>query len=71
MDLETVTESEVSQKEKKRYCLLLTQIGRIWKNNTNDLICKVEIEMQTQRPNIWTPWGEAGGGMNWEIGTDV
>ena len=47
MDLETVTESEVSQKEKKRYCLLLTQIGRIWKNNTNDLICKVEIETQT------------------------
>ena len=29
MDLETVTESEVSQKAKNRYCLLLTQMGGI------------------------------------------
>jgi len=35
----------------------------IWKNGINDLICKTEIQTQTQRPNIWIPrrmWGWEG-----------
>ena len=42
----------VSQKEKNKYCSL-THIFRIQKNGI-DLICKVEIETQTQRTNVYT-----------------
>ena len=77
MDLETLIQSEVSQKEKNRYCIL-TYICGIQKNGTDEPVCKTEIETQMQRTNIWTPrgesgvgWGDAGGGMNWEIGIDI
>ena len=33
----------------------------IQKNGVDDLICKAEIETQTQRTNVWTPSGERGG----------
>ena len=70
MDLETVIQSEVSQKEKNK--CILTYICGIQKNSIDDLICKAEIETQTQRTNVWTPRGErGGGGMNWEIGIDI
>ena len=45
MDLETVIQSEVSQKEKNKYCML-THICGIWKNGTGQLVCKAEIETQ-------------------------
>ena len=45
MDLESVIQSEVSQKEKNKYCML-THIYGIWKNGMDDLICKAEIETQ-------------------------
>ena len=45
MDLETVTQSEVSQKEKNKYCIILLIYG-IWKNGTDDFICKPEIKTQ-------------------------
>ena len=32
---------------------------------------KAEIETQMQRTNVWTPRGERGSGMNWEIGIDI
>ena len=75
MDLETVIQSEVSQKEKNKY-RVLTHICGIWKNGTDELVCRAEIETQMQRTNVWTPMGEGGGvagggGMNWEIGTDI
>ena len=74
MDLETVIQSEVSQKEKNKYCIL-TYICGIQKNGTDELVCKAEIETQMQRTNIWTLGGKAGvggsGGMNWEIGIDI
>ena len=60
MGLETVTQSEVSQKEKNKYCILMHICG-IQKNCVDDLIGKAEIETQTQRTNIWTPRGEGGG----------
>ena len=43
MDLETVTQSKISKKEKHKYCIL-TYICGIQKNGTDDLICKIEIE---------------------------
>ena len=57
MNLETVIQSEVSQKEKNKYHILMHICG-IWKNGISDLICKTEIETQMQRTNVWTPRGE-------------
>ena len=45
MDLETVTHSEVSQKEKNKYHIILLIYG-IYKNDTDELICKAEIQTQ-------------------------
>ena len=45
MDLESVIQSELSQKEKNKYHILM-HICRIWKNGIDDLICKAEIETQ-------------------------
>ena len=59
MDLESVIQSEVSQKEKNKYHIL-THICGIQKNGIDDLICKAEIETQTQRTNVWIPRGEGG-----------
>ena len=44
MDLESVIQSEVSQKEKSK--CIKTFICGIWKNGIDDLICKAEIETQ-------------------------
>ena len=59
MDLETVIQSEVSQKEKNKYRILTH-------------ICGTQTQMW--RTNVWTPRGESGGGgggMNWETGIDM
>ena len=45
MDLENVIQSEVSQKEKNKYCIILFICG-IQKNGTDEVICKAEIETQ-------------------------
>ena len=45
MDLEPVTQSEVSQKEKNKYILM--HICGIYKNGTGEPICKARLEMQT------------------------
>ena len=58
MDLETVIQSEVSQREKQ-----ISYINaHMWnlKNGIDDLICKAEIETQTWRTNIWIPRGKVG-----------
>ena len=66
MDLETVIQSEVIQKEKNKYCIL-THICGIQKNGIDDLICK-----QKQRQRHMDTKGERrGGGRNWEIGIDT
>ena len=46
MDLETVLQSEVSQKEKNKHCKL-THICEIKKKGIDNDICKAEIETQT------------------------
>ena len=76
MDLESVIQSEVRQKEKNKY-RMLTHIYGIQKNGTGELVCKAEIETQMQRTNVRTPSGESdgegGGGdtMNQETGIDI
>ena len=64
MDLETVIQSEVSQKEKNKY-RILTHICGTQQNGTDEPVCRAEIETQMQRTNVWTPRGECGGGGGW------
>ena len=46
MNLESVIQSKVSQKEKNKYCILM-HMYRIYKNATDKPIYRAEIEMQT------------------------
>ena len=62
VDLETVIQSEVSQKEKNKYHIL-THICGIQKNCTDEPVFRAEIETHMQRTNVWTPRGESGGGI--------
>ena len=55
MNLETIIQSEVSQKEKDKYCILAHIYG-IQKNGTEELIYRAGIEMQTERMGLWTQW---------------
>ena len=65
MNLETAIQSEVSQKEKNKYHILMNICG-IQKNGTDEPVCKAEIETQMQRTNIWTPRrGRGVGGWWW------
>ena len=52
MNLETVIQSEVSQKEKNK-CHMVSLTCGIQKSDTDELICKAEIEIQTQRMDVW------------------
>ena len=60
MNLEPVIQSEVSQKEKDKYCILM-HIYRIQKNGTEEFIYRVTVKKQTQKIELWT-WGEGGEG---------
>ena len=76
VDLETVIQSEVSQKAKNKY-RILTHVCGTQKNGTDEPVCSTEIETQMQRTNVWTPRGESHGGgedggvLNWAIGIDM
>ena len=54
--LEPIIQSEVSQKEKDKYCILMHIYG-IQKNNTEEFIYVATMEKQTQKIDLWT-WGE-------------
>ena len=56
MNLEPVKQSEVSQKEKDKYHILMYIYG-IQKNGTEEFINRETMEKQTQRIDLWT-WGE-------------
>ena len=62
MDLETVIQSEVNQKEKNKCRILMRIYATSEKIDIDDLICKTEIETETQtlRTKLWAPSGEAG-----------
>ena len=57
MNLEPIIQSEVSQKEKDKYCILMHMYG-IWKEGTDERICKAAVEMQTHKMDLWTQWGK-------------
>ena len=57
MKLEPIIQSEVSQKEKEKYCSLMHVYG-IWKNGTEELIYRAAMEKQTWRIDLWT-WGQS------------
>ena len=40
-------------------------------NGGDELICKIEIESQTQRTSLGLPSGEGRVGMNWKTGIEV
>ena len=56
MNLEPIIQSEVSQKKKDKYYILM-HIYRIQKNGTGEFIYRAAMEKQTQRIDVWT-WGE-------------
>ena len=56
MNLEPIIQSEVYQKEKDNYCILMHRYG-IWKNCSEEFIHWAAMEKQTQGIDLWT-WGE-------------
>ena len=59
MNLELVKQSEVSQKQKNKYCILIHLCG-IQKNSTNEPICRKGMATQTQRMDLWAQRGRRG-----------
>ena len=60
MNLEPIIESEVSQKEKDKYHILMCIYG-IKKNGTEEFTWRIAMEKQTERKDLWT-WGEGSRG---------
>ena len=54
-NLECVIQSEVSQKEKHQYSILI-DIYRVWKDGNNNPICETAKETQIYRTDFWTLW---------------
>ena len=52
-----------SKLEKDKYHMLSLICG-IFKNDTNELIYKIEIDSQAQKTNLWLPKGKGGGGIS-------
>ena len=45
MNLEPIVQSDVSQKEKDKYCILMHVYG-VYKDGTDEPICQAAMEMQ-------------------------
>ena len=58
MRLEPIIQSEVSQKDKDQYSILMHIYG-ILKDGNNNLICKTEKETQMYRTDFGTLWEKA------------
>ena len=56
MDPESVIQSEVSQKEKNKYCMLTHIYGIKKKKGTDEPSCRAGIKRQTWRMDLMT-WG--------------
>ena len=61
MNLEPIIQSEVSQEEKDRYCILMHIYG-IQKDGTDEFIFRA-AKKQTQRTDLWTQSGREVGEM--------
>ena len=73
MKLEPITQSEVSQKEKYQYSILMHIYG-IQKDGNDNPVCETAKETQMYRTVFWTlthSVGEGEGGMIWENGTET
>ena len=69
MDLEMVIQSEVSQKGKNKYYVLM-HVCEIQKNGTDEPICKAEIK--TDLVNKCKAVKEGNGNeINWEMGINI
>ena len=55
MKLEPIIQSEVSQKEKHQYSILM-QIYGIYKDGNDNPVCKTAKETQMYRTVFWTLW---------------
>ena len=53
MDLGIVISGEISQREEDKYHMILLICGILKKNDTNELIYKIEIDSQTQKTSLW------------------
>ena len=62
MKLESVIQSELCQKQKNKYCILMHVYG-IQKNGTDELMCRAGIETDIENGLVDTG-GEGEGGMN-------
>ena len=62
MNLEPIIQSEVSQKNKNKYCIL-THIYGIQKDGTDEPICRAAVEMQTEKRLVDTV-GDVESGTN-------
>ena len=60
MNLEPIIQSEVSQKEKDKYRILMHIYG-IQENGTKEFIYRATVEKQTQKIDLWT-WGRGAEG---------
>ena len=58
MKLEPIIQSEVNQKEKHQYSILMHIYG-IQKDGNNNLICETVTETQMYRRVFWTLWEKA------------
>ena len=61
MKLEPIIQSEVSQKDKDQYSILMRIYG-IKKDGNDNPIYKTEKETQMYRTDFWTLWEKAGVG---------
>ena len=58
MNLESITQSEVSQKEKNKFCILMQYHLERW---FDEPICRAAMEMQTENRFVDTGRGGEGG----------
>ena len=61
MNTEPIIQSEVSQKEKDKYCICMHICG-IWKDGPDDPICRASWETQTWRTDLRAQWGKGRAG---------
>jgi len=69
MKLEPIIQSEVGQREKHQYSILM-HIYRIYKDGNYNPVCKTAKETQIYRTVFWT-LREGEGGMIWANGIDT
>ena len=67
--MESIIQSEVSQKEKHQYSIL-THICGIQKDGNDDPVCETAKETQMQS-GLLDSEGEGEGGMTWENGIET